>query len=123
MAARLIGRGQPQDCVKAGGQHPAPLYGVCSIYSSSSRVCAPLGTTNSTITEATVPHRSARGRRRTADPKLPIVPSYVIVTGGDYVSALLRLLEYLHSEPNTEPRRLVHFRNLAENAADFQGKR
>jgi hypothetical protein len=39
------------------------------------------------------------------------------------VSALLRLLEYLHSEPNTEPRRLVHFRNLAENAADFPGER
>jgi hypothetical protein len=32
------------------------------------------------------------------------------------VSALLRLLEYLHSEPNTEPRRLVHYRNLAETA-------
>jgi hypothetical protein len=42
---------------------------------------------------------------------------------GDYVSALLRLLEYLHSEPNTEPRRLDHFRSLAENAVDFPGER
>jgi hypothetical protein len=80
----------------------------------------PARKTNSTITEATVPHRSARGRRRTADPKLPIVPSYVIFTGGDYVSALLRLLEYLHSEPNTEPRRLVHFATLQKTPQIFQ---
>ena len=39
VAGQLIARGQPQDYVKP---HPASLYGVCSIYSSSSRVRARL---------------------------------------------------------------------------------
>ena len=51
-------------------------------------MCAPLGTTNSIVAEATVPHTDLHVvDGELADPKLPIVPGHEIVTWQETMSA------------------------------------